>query len=182
MVTKKFLLVAVLIGFLASGCSQGMMAAKPDAGSPPVITGYFARSQGAYGDPIRIYLAAEDADGDMLRIAVQVTQVGFGSYFTDWTYLKPQYQKKFVGYLQWNTWGGHTSYLPEWTRITVKISVLDKSGKESNAVILPYEFVSGAPPGPALPAPFDQANVPRLGYIDVNFFNPADMGNDIFLD
>jgi hypothetical protein len=141
-------------------------APNPQAGvKPPVITASFAADKGRYGDPIRIYLAAEQKDGAMKMIAVQVTQVAYGGYPSNWTYLKEGYRERFVGYLQWNTAGGER--LPEWTRMSINISVLDRWGNESNQVVLPYEFVSGTSSPSVLPAPFDQADVPRLGYISI---------------
>jgi len=169
--TKKVLLTGLLIGLLALVFSQAMAATGV---SYPVITAYFAPEQGRYGDPLRIYLSAEDPNGKMLRIATQVTQVGYGSYPTDWVYLKPQYKKGFAGYLQWNTMSNHTRFMPEWTRITIKISVLDESGNESNEIVLPYEFVTERI-NSQVPAPFNQEHVAKLGHIDVNLFNPFKM-------
>ena len=173
MSTKKVLLAGLLTGLLALVSSQGMATT---GASHPVITAYFAPEQGRYGDPLRIYLAAKDPGGEMLRIATQVSQVGYGSYPTDWVYLKPQDEKAFTGYLQWNTFSNHTAFMPEWTRLTIKISVLDKSGNESNEIVLPYEFVTERT-SPPLPPAFSQAKVERLGYIDVNLFNPFDIGD-----
>ena len=51
--------------------------------------------------------------------------------------------------------------------MSINISVLDRWGNESNKVVLPYEFVSGTSSPSVLPAPFDQADVPRLGYISI---------------
>ncbi len=173
MKTKRVLMTGLLIGLVALISSQGMAAAGV---SPPVITAYFAPEQGRYGDPLRIYLAAEDRDGEMLRIATQVTRVGYGSYPTDWVYLRPQYKKGFLGYLQWNTMSNNARFMPEWTRITIKISVLDRNGNESDEIVLPYEFVTGRTAA-QVPAPFNQGDVVALGHIDVNLFNPSRMGD-----
>jgi hypothetical protein len=167
--------LAALLGCAGTRQVLGEPVVSP-GGQPPMITAYFAPTQGNFGSPLRIYLAAEDPTGEMLRIAVQVSQEGYGYYPTDWTFLKPQYQKSFVGYLQWNTAISHTGYMPEWTQLTIKVSVFDKEGRSSNEIVLPYEFVSGAVATPPLPAPFDKGNLPRLGYIDIRLFNPFDMG------
>ena len=58
----------------------------------PVITHSFAVEKGYYGYIWKIYIEAEDPDGEMLRIAAVVDQPGYGHYPTDWTCLKPQYQ------------------------------------------------------------------------------------------
>ena len=170
MKTKVMVSVLLLMGLVVFGCSQGTMVTRP-SGPPPVITNFYSSDQGPYGNPIKIYLAAEDPGGDMLRIAVSVSQVGYGSYFTDWIYLKPQHQKKFVGYLMWDTNTGANT-LPEWTRVTINLSVFDSAGNQSNAVVLPYTFTLGGPTNLPMPAIFSQGNVPRLGYVDINLVNP----------
>jgi hypothetical protein len=174
-----------LLGLMALyGCAENRqilgVPVVPAGTKPPVITAYFAPSEAMFGYPMRVYLAAEDPEGDMLRIAVQVSQVGYGNYPTDWIFLKSQYQKSFVGYLQWNTASYHTFFLPEWTQITMKVAVLDKYGAQSNEVIMPLLFVSGARPSPSPPAPFNNGNVPRLGYIDVNLDDPYRDRSDFF--
>ena len=115
---------------------------QPKAGtSGPVITHSFAVEKGRYGNVLKLYIEADDPNGDMLRIATVAYQNGYGRHRPDWVYLKPENQKHFVGYLQWNTGGG---YIDEWTNVTLKVSVLDKAGNESNVVIFPIEFVMEA--------------------------------------
>ena len=146
-----------------------------------MITGFYAPEQVRNGDPLKIFIAAEDPDGEMLRIAVSVIQLGWGDYPTDWTYLRPGDQNGFKGYLQWNTMSSRATILPERTHVTVKVSVFDKSGNESNEVVMPMVFVSSAVSYPSVPAPFDQNNVHRLGHINVNLVNPirdSDHGKD----
>jgi hypothetical protein len=144
----------------------------------PIITHAFAVEKGYYGYIWKIYIEGEDPDGDMLRIASVVDQTGYGHYPTDWIYLKSPYQKHFKGYLQWNTFSSRTSHLMEWTQITLKVSVIDKAGNESNEVVFPFTFESGvkSPYQYQLPAPFDQGDMPRLGHIFVDLFEPREMG------
>ena len=148
---------------------------QPKAGSQaPIITHAFAVEKGYYGYIWKIYIEAEDPDGEMLRIASAVDEVGYGYYPTDWIYLKPQYQKHFTGYIQWNTFSSRSSYLPEWTQITVKVSVFDKAGNESNEVVFPFTFeITPKEYAYQLPPPFDQGDLPRLGYIAVDLFYPG---------
>jgi hypothetical protein len=140
----------------------------------PMITHAFAVEKGYYGYIWRIYIEAEDPDGEMLRIASVVDQVGVGRYPTDWIYLKPQSGKHFKGYIQWNTSSSKTSYLPEWTQITLKVSVIDKAGNESNEVVFPFTFeITPQQYAYKPPAPFDQGTLPKLGYISVDLYAPA---------
>jgi hypothetical protein len=147
---------------------------------PPIITHAFAMDKGYYGAIWRIYIEAEDPDGDMLRVAAVVDQPGYGHYPTDWIYLKPQNQKSFKGYLQWNTFSSKASYLREWTQIELKVSVIDKAGNESNVTVFPFTFETGVKGQyrNKPPAPFDQGDLPRLGYIYIDLFEPTQMGNN----
>ena len=150
----------------------------------PIITHSFAVEKGYYGYIWKIYIEAEDPDGDMRRIAAVVDQTGYGHYPTNWIYLKSSYQKHFKGYIQWNTFSSRASRLEEWTQITLKISVIDKAGNESNEVVFPFTFESGIKSAYQyqLPTPFDQGDMPKLGHISVDLFEPRDSGdggNDI---
>jgi len=143
---------------------------KADNLRPPIITHAFAVDKGHYGYIWKIYIEAMDPDGDMDKIAVVVNQAGYGSYPTDWIILNSQHREHFIGYLQWNTFSSKTSFLPEWTQITVKVSVFDKAGNESNEAVFPFTFESGAKNQYQLAPPFDQQNIPRLGHIMIDLY------------
>jgi hypothetical protein len=147
----------------------------------PIITHSFAVEKGNYGYIWKIYIEAEDPDGDMLRIAAVVDQTSYGHYPTDWIYLKSPYQKHFRGYLQWNTFSSRASRLEEWTQITLKISVIDKAGNVSNEVVFPFTFESGIKSAYhyQLPTPFDQGDMPKLGRISIDLFEPRDGGDGV---
>jgi hypothetical protein len=138
----------------------------------PIITHSFAVDKGHFGYIWKIYIKAEDPDGDMDKFAVVVDQPGFGYYPTDWIILKPRYREHLLGYLQWNTFSSKASYLPEWTQINVKVSIFDEAGNESNEVIFPFTFESGItnPYPQRPPAPFDKGNIPRIGHIMVDLY------------
>ena len=156
----------------------GSIAMQPKQGTKgPIITSAYAVEKGYNGYIWKIYLEAEDPDGDMLRIASVVDELGYGRYPTDWIYLKSGSQKHFKGYIQWNTFSSNSSYLPEWTQITLKVSVLDKAGNESNVVVFPFSFeLTKNQYGYKLPSPFDQADLPRLGYVSIDLFPPGGVG------
>jgi len=175
---KKYLII-VSFGILVGLSFSGMVWAQ-GKGSPPVITSSYAVERGYYGYVWKIYIEAEDPDGDMSRIAVQVDQLGYGYYPVDWTIIKSPYRGKFRGYLQWNTFSNRASYLGESTGITLKVSILDKAGNESKEVVFPFEFVSGTKGQNQykLSAPFDSGDVQRLGYIHIDLFEPTQMRGD----
>jgi hypothetical protein len=172
----RMLVISLLvIGFVAIGHSSGYSQALGSpklGGKPPAITDFYAVDRVNFGDALRIYIAAEDPDGDMLRIAVSVSQLGHGGYATDWTYLKVGNERSFKGYLQWNTLNSYSTVLWDRTRLTVKVSVFDKRGNESNEVLMPVMFGPFAVSYPSPQAPFDQRDIQRLGHVMIDLHNP----------
>jgi hypothetical protein len=173
MENKKHLYVlGLFIGFILSVHPSGWAQSKPEM-KRPLITHAFATETAHYGTLWKIYIEAEDPNGDMLRIVSVVDQVGYGRYPAQGVYLKPQYGKHFRGYLQGNFNSKTTAPLNDWTQITLKVSVFDKAGNESNEVVFRLTFLSGGGSLPSLPAPFDQGDNPRLGYINFDLRNPG---------
>ena len=165
--------------FLLAFCFGCVSLPVSPPGTKPFITHAFInKEQGIYGSILKIYIEADDPQGFMFRIATSVDQVGYGHYLADWVYLEPPYQHHVIGYLQWNTFSYHASWMPEWTQLTINVSIFDTNGNASNEVVFPFEFVSQAVPESPLPPPFNQPNLPRLGYIAINLFNPLQMGDD----
>jgi hypothetical protein len=68
--------------------------------------------------------------------------------------------------------------MQEWTAITLKVSIFDKAGNESNVAFFPFTFESGVKDQYKYrpPAPFDQGDVPKLGYIMIDLFSPGGGG------
>jgi hypothetical protein len=171
-------LIGLFFGMVFSIAHQGWAQPKPETTGPTVINA-FAVDKGYYGYVWKIYLEAEDPNGQMLRIACSVDQPGYGHYPADWVYLKPEFQKHFKGYIQWNTFSSKGSTLSEGTQIMLRISILDKAGHESKEVVFPFTFLSEDRGEPNLPAPFDQGANPRLGYLHIDLFNPGADGGGI---
>lgn len=166
-------LVAISLFIDSLGWTQPRLEKKA-----PMITHYFAVERGHSGYIWKIYIEAKAGDGDMLKIASVVDETGVGRYPTDWIILKPQYQKYLKGYIQWNTNSGYS--LPELTQITLKVSIIDKAGNESNEVVFPFTFEKGVkdPYSYKLPPPFDQGGIPKLGNIHINLFPPGGLGTE----
>ncbi len=140
---------------------------------PPVITHAYAEDKGPYGTIRKIYIEAEDVDADMDYVIVVVDQPGQGRYPADRILLDPQHRNHLKGFLQWNTLSLTGSVLEEGTQITLRVSIIDRFGNESNEVTFPFTFASGASRDQgALAAPFDQENLPRIGYIGIHLINP----------
>jgi hypothetical protein len=173
MKTKRNLLfLGIVLGVLLLGVSQDWAQSRSGS-NPPVITHAFTVEKIKYGDILKVYIEAEDPQGEMFKIATVVDQTVSGRYPTSWTYLKPTDRKHFKGYLQWNTFSSKTPYVSEWTPITLTVSVLDKLGNESNAFSFPITFESGVKRASSyqVPSPFDQSDVKKLGYIDIDLMD-----------
>lgn len=164
---KLYLLLSLFLSVILFTISQGWAQPKPGT-KTPLIVHNFAVEKGQYGYIWKIYIEAEDPDGDMFRIASVVDEPGIGRYPTDWIILEPQYRKHLKGHIQWNTFDASRP-LPDGTQITLKVSIFDKSGNESKMAVFPFTFESGVkdPYQYKLPAPFDQRDCPKLGYISI---------------
>lgn len=163
-------LLAVSLFVVPAGWTQSELKGKA-----PVITDSFAVESGSYGDTWKIYIEADAGDEDMSRIACEVDEPGVGHYPTDWIILKTQHQKHLKGYLEWNT-HSVTGSLPEWTPITLKVSVMDKAGNLSNEAVFPFTFMSGVKNQYQPSAPFDQGDNQRLGHIHIDLYPPDGLG------
>ena len=174
-----YLISAMVVALVLSASSRVWAQPKPEI-KRPIITRAFAVERGNYGYIWKIYIEAEATDGEMLKIAAVVDQPGYGHYPTDWIYLKPQYGKGFKGYIQWNTFSSKAPYLREWAQITLRVSIVDKAGNESNEVVFPFTFESGIKDEYKykLPAPFDQGDVPKVGNIFIDLYEPTLMSGD----
>jgi hypothetical protein len=165
-------LFGLLLGVTFLIATTGWTEPKPGT-KAPIITHSFAVEKGIYGYIWKIYLEAEDPNGEMLKIASVVDQPGYGRYPTGWLYIKPEYRKHLKGYIQWNTFSSKTPFLYEWSNITLRVSIIDKAGNESNEVAFPFTFeITPIQYAYNLPAPFDQGNLPRLGHIMINLAQP----------
>ena len=176
---KKYIYWLLSVVIVSIIFSNPQVWAQPRPGTKaPIITHAFAVDKGYYGYIWKIYIEAEDPDGEMLRVALAVDQPGTARYPTDWIYLRPEYQKHFKGYIQWNTFSSKAPYLTEWRQITLTVSVFDKAGNESNEVVFPFTFQSGVknPYQYELPAPFNEGNIPKLGNIFIDLYEPSLMG------
>ncbi len=158
--------IGLLLGGMLLIHPAGWAQSKPETRGP-VITNSYAEDAGPYGKVWKIYIEAEDANADMNYVVVVVDQPGVGRYPTDYIQLDPQHRNHLKGLLQWNTFSSRATVLKEGTQITVRVFIIDKAGNESNKVVLPFTFESGVKGQNKLPAFIDEANIPRLGFVNI---------------
>jgi hypothetical protein len=139
----------------------------------PVITHAYAPERVPYKTTeLKVYIEAEDADGDMNYVFVVVDEPGHGPYPPDRVLLSPRHRSHLKGFLQWNRVRPGAP-LAEGTQIRVRVSIADKARNVSNEVVFPITFVSGAGAQEDIPAPFDEIDIPSLGYVGVPQYEPG---------
>lgn len=145
-------------------------------GSPPVITHWFASEELHHGDIWKIYVEANDPDGDMREFVCIFDQVGYGRYSSGYVRIKKENGEKLLGYLTFFSIAGEGFWLAEWTQLSLTVFIRDKGGNASNKVVLPLVLSRGAKQGPP-PAPFDSGGLEALGSIPTELVNPDLFGN-----
>ncbi len=163
---SSFLVVALFVPYYGWTQERQMLHA-------PVITHAYAIDRVPYGTTeLKIYIEAEDADGDMNYVFVVVDEPGHASYPPDRVLLGPQYRSHLKGFLQWNRVRPGAP-LAEGTQIRVRVSIADKARNVSNEVVFPITFVSGISAQQDIPAPFDEDDIPMIGYVAVREYEPG---------
>jgi hypothetical protein len=172
---KKFLLVLVLTAAIA-GCSTCKGVKTPDQDEPPVILGSYAAEHIRPGANWRVYLKAQDADGDMDAIVAQIWQPGVGYYPTAFTYLQGGNRQGFAGFVFLKT-RPDSRLLRD--QFQLEAFVRDCGGNKSETVKLILRFDNREGYG-ALPAPDEwrEAANNELGVIQVQIRSSEEYGSD----
>jgi hypothetical protein len=159
---KKVSIVIALVLLLA-GCATCKDVAKKgtdEQGEPPVILDSYASESIRPGANWRVYLKAQDADGDMKYIVAELWQAGVGYYTNNFTYIKGADREGFAGYLVLRTPSDTTLIGDEFI---LMVLVRDCQGNKAEPIYLPLTFDYGAPQG--IPEGWETATNRRLGNI-----------------
>ncbi len=119
--------------------------------NPPVITEAYASPTARPGNTWKVYLKANDPNGDMKAIFSVIEQPGVGNYSPSITRIKPEDRKEMNGYLFLNT-AGQTEIL-HLINITLRVEIQDMAGHFSAPVVFPLSFnntYSQQPPPPGV--------------------------------
>jgi hypothetical protein len=165
-----FFLLACVI--LPLGCRHVESA----PGSPPVITGSFASEKLSHNDKLKIYLEANDPDGDMRRVVALVSRGRRGSRVNH-ANIKKGNRAQLFGYLDCMIWSGLGTLKNEWGELTLTVFIRDKGGNTSNRVVFPLVLSRGFKQGPP-PPPFETGKLKKLGSIWVNLALRHPPGSD----
>ena len=162
---KKNVLVILLLFFLA-GCTicKGVKASE-DGDEPPIVLDSYATESVRPGATWRVFLEAQDADGDMHSIITQLVQPGIGYYPPDFTYIKEADREGFAGYLILRTPNDYW-LLQEYVEATLTIQ--DCEGNKSEPVNFTLRFDNKSGFGPQeVPEKWKMAANRKLGTIMV---------------
>ena len=164
----RVLLILVLMAFLLvmACCTTLAEREAQPVGSPPVITHSFASKEISHGDTWKIYVEANDPDGDMRQFVCVFKQVGYGSYSPDYVVIKKPHREKMKGYLAFYSGAGGGLRVSEWTQLSLTLYIRDRGRKNSNKVVFPLTLSLGSKQG-APPPPFDVNGLERLGAISI---------------
>jgi hypothetical protein len=164
-VLKKNVLVILLL-FVLTGCTTCKGAKTGEDGDePPIILDSYAAESVRPGATWRVFLEAQDADGDMHSIITQLVQPGIGYYPTDFTYLKGADREGFAGYLILRT-PRDFDLLQEYVEATLTIQ--DCEGNKSEPVNFTLRFDNKSGFGPQeVPGKWQTAANRKLGTIMV---------------
>jgi hypothetical protein len=171
---NKNFLIALMLGVLIFACSdlqiQNYDQVFKKRGQPPMIIGYYAPEVIRPGSAWKIYLLAEDKDGDMVYFATMLYQAGFGYYSTDYTSLKGKDRKKCVGYISLRT-PADVNLTAD--KFTMEILVRDSQNNQSETIQLPLTFAYLTEP--EIPSEWEASANYRLGGLVTKIQSTASM-------
>lgn len=80
MINVTRILAIMALALVITCCTALEERRSQPGGSPPVITASFAAKEVSHGEVWKIYLEANDPDGDMWKIVYTVQRSGTGGY------------------------------------------------------------------------------------------------------
>jgi hypothetical protein len=149
---------------------------KP-GGSPPVISHWFASEELHHGHDWKIYVEADDPDGDMRGFVAILDQIGYGTYSSSYVRIKERHREELRGYLVFSSSTGMGPWLSEWTQLSLTVFIRDGGGNKSNKVVFPLVLCRGAKQG-SPPPPFDSGRLDKLGAVWFDLVEPELDGDD----
>ncbi|NWF55829.1 MAG: hypothetical protein HXY45_13655 [Syntrophaceae bacterium] len=103
----------------------------------PVITHCFASEEIRPGDTWKLYLRAEDSDGDMKNIICHIRQPGRGSYPVCFLKIPEGQRRELSGFLFLNTAGSQGM---AFINLALQIEIQDRAGNTSLPISLSLSF------------------------------------------
>ena len=158
------------LGLLLSGCSRPYQPAGLEGyfeGAPKILR-YGAVDRLKAGQTWRVYVAAEDPNGDMEAVVFELYQPGQGWYPEHDRRLKGEETRAFSGYFYLNTPGSWREELWGLT-LTLRFKIRDRVGCMSEVISLPLKFVGRRVEQP-IPEGFTEETARPLGAILIDIY------------
>ena len=156
------LILSVVITSCATVAERGM---KPQ-GSPPVITHSFAAREVSHGDKWKVYLEANDTDGDMRYFVYTISDDGAG-HGVHYIPIGKGNRERMLGYLDVIIAPPRTAQA-EWGNLTLTLYVRDRAGNRSEKVAFPVAMARGVKQA-SPPSPFNTGELKGAGTIFYQF-------------
>ena len=169
----------ILLLFLVAGCTTCKWAKAGEGGDePPVILDSYAAESVRPGATWRVYLEAQDADGDIHSIITQLVQPGVGVYPPDFTYVKKADREGFAGYLILRTPRDRNLVaLNEYVDATLTLQDCEGNKSEPVTLTLRFDYNSGFGPQ-EVPEKWQMAANNKMGTIMVDIQSVVDRNNE----
>jgi len=125
----------LILPLVMACCTTSPERGTQPGGSPPVITDSFASKEISHGDTWKIYVEANDPDGDMRQFVCVFKQVGYGSYSPDYVVIKKRHREKMKGYLRFFSGAGGGLRVSEWTQLSLTVYIRDRGRKRLSSKV-----------------------------------------------
>ena len=164
--------IVIFLILLIAGCTTCKGVTKKSGNeedAAPIILDSYAAEKIRPGASWRVYLEAQDEDGDINYIAAQIFQPGVGYYPTSFTYIKGTDRQGFAGYIYLNT-PADNRLLADNFRL--ELILRDCEQNKSEPVYLPLKFDNLPSYQPQeVPEKWQMAANNRLGAIMVDIMS-----------
>jgi hypothetical protein len=170
-------LLAIVLTELLWGCATYPQCEKRTGegkGRAPVLVDYSVAKVIRPGRTWKLYLRAEDNDGDMNNIVVMLSQTGIGTYPTDFTRINADDSQRVAGYLFLTT---PPDQALVWDTLSFEVFVRDCEGNRSNTVKFQLEFNYNVPPQ-SLPERWEAVADRSLGAIMIRIISSDRFNRD----
>jgi hypothetical protein len=133
---RKWIAFMMLSLFLVA-CTDLMTLAQREktyGTAVPVIKESFAAKEMSPLGNWKIYLNAEDPDGDMRYIRATISHPGMGAYPVTYIPIAKENAKELSGYIYWNSLGSTNSGWLNYLDLTAEVWIQDRAGHTSKPV------------------------------------------------
>ena len=168
-ISVRALFILMAIPLVVACCTTLAEKGTQPVGSPPVITHSFASKEVSHGDDWRVYVEANDPDGDMRYFVYTISTSGRGGR-GQYVRVGKDNRAKILGYLCVFV-APPEDAIGEWAHFELTLHIQDSRGNTSDKVTFPAALARGVKRD-SPPLPFNTEGLKCLGRIWVAFRGP----------